>query len=107
LPGAPGHANWQALCSGRDLAAGLFSFVLNRRYTATQADTLCDRLGLFKLGYSWGGPISLALPYDLSAMRSAAFGHWQEAGPLVRLAIGLEAVADLQADLAQAFDALR
>jgi cystathionine beta-lyase/cystathionine gamma-synthase len=40
-------------------------------------------------------------------MRSAAFGHWQEAGPLVRLAIGLEAVADLQADLAQAFDALR
>ena len=107
LPGAPGHANWQALCSGRDLAAGLFSFVLNRRYTATQVDAFCDRLGLFKLGYSWGGPISLALPYDLSAMRSAAFGHWQEAGPLVRLAIGLEAVADLQADLAQAFDALR
>jgi cystathionine beta-lyase len=107
LPGAPGHENWQALCAERDLAAGLFSFVLDHRYTPTQADAFCDRLRLFKLGYSWGGPISLALPYDLGAMRSASFGHWQEAGPLVRLAIGLEAVADLQADLAQAFEALR
>ena len=107
LPGAPGHAYWQALCGARDLAAGLFSFVLDRRYTANQADAFCDRLRLFKLGYSWGGPISLALPYDLRLMRSATLGPWQEAGPLVRLAIGLEASADLQADLAQAFDALR
>jgi cystathionine beta-lyase len=106
LPGAPGHAHWQAVCGGRDLAAGLFSFVLDRRYPMAAADAFCDRLRLFKLGYSWGGPISLALPYDLASMRSASLGHWAEAGPLVRLAIGFETVADLQADLTQAFDAL-
>lgn len=106
LPGAPGHAHWQAVCGGRDLAAGLFSFVLDQRYPMAAADAFCDRLQVFKLGYSWGGPISLALPYDLASLRSASLGHWAEAGPLVRLAIGFEAVADLQADLTQAFDAL-
>ena len=39
-------------------------------------------------------------------MRSRTLGTWQEAGTLVRLAIGLESVADLQADLAQALDGL-
>jgi cystathionine beta-lyase/cystathionine gamma-synthase len=47
---------------------------------------------------------SLAVPYDLSAMRQDR-AHLP--GTLVRLAIGLEAVADLQADLAQALAVLR
>ena len=62
-----------------------------------------DALRLFKIGYSWGGPVSLVVPYDLNAMRadrSALPGH------LVRFSIGLESVADLQVDLAQALATL-
>ena len=106
LPGAPGHAHWQALCGARDLAAGLFSIVLDGRYSQAQVDRFCDSLRLFRLGYSWGGPISLVVPYDVPSMRSRGLGAWHQSGTVVRLAIGLEAVADLQADLAQALGAL-
>ena len=41
--------------------------------------------------------MSLAVPYDLVAMRGAAAAP---RGHLVRFSIGLEAVADLKADLA-------
>ena len=106
LPGAPGHAHWQALCGARDAAAGLFSVVFHDRYATRQVDAFCDALKLFKLGYSWGGPVSLVVPYDIPAMRSAALGTWPHKGVLVRFSIGLEDPADLQADLAQALDAL-
>ena len=106
LPGAPGHAHWQALCGRRDLAAGLFSVVFQPRYAPDAIDAFCDRLRLFKLGYSWGGHLSLAVPYDVPSMRSRTLGTWKETGTLVRLAIGLESAADLQADLAQALDGL-
>ncbi len=102
LPQSPGHAHWQALCGHSDLAAGLFSVVFQPRYTQAQVDAFCDGLRLFKLGYSWGGPISLVVPYDIQAMRSAEIGIWPYTGVLVRFSIGLEAVADLQADLTQA-----
>ncbi|MEY4713030.1 MAG: hypothetical protein RIS88_2480 [Pseudomonadota bacterium] len=101
-PQSPGHAHWQALCARTGLAAGLFSVVFQPRYTPAQVDAFCDGLRLFKLGYSWGGPISLVVPYDVPSMRSADLGTWARAGTLVRFSIGLEAVADLQADLAQA-----
>jgi cystathionine beta-lyase len=96
LPGAPGHAHWAATCSA---AAGLFSVLLDPALTTAQVDTFVDALRLFKIGFSWGGPVSLVVPYDLDSMRTdraALPGH------LVRFSIGLEAVADLQADLAQA-----
>jgi len=102
LPGAPGHAHWQALCGPRDLAAGLFSVVFDPRYPPEQVDAFCDGLRLFKLGYSWGGPMSLVVPYDVPSLRSADLRTWTQTGVLVRFSIGLEAVADLQADLAQA-----
>ncbi|GAC1601692.1 MAG: cystathionine beta-lyase [Ramlibacter sp.] len=108
--GSPGHAHWQALCGGAqpggDLAAGLFSVVFHERYSPRQVDAFCDALRLFKLGYSWGGPISLVVPYDVASMRSAALGTWNRPGVLVRFSVGLEAVADLRADLQQALDAL-
>ena len=100
LPGAPGHAHWAATCTA---AAGLFSVMLDAALAPAQVDAFVDALRLFKIGYSWGGPVSLVVPYDLGAMRddrSALPGH------LVRFSIGLEAVADLQADLAQALATL-
>ncbi len=106
LPGSPGHAHWQALCGADGLAAGLFSIVFDERFTTPQVDAFCDALQLFKLGYSWGGPVSLVVPYDIPAMRSAQLGTWKHKGVLVRFSVGLEDVADLQADLARALEAL-
>lgn len=105
MEGSPGHEHWRALCgaanAGQGAAAGLFSVMIDARYTATQVDVFCDALQLFKLGYSWGGPISLVVPYDLPNMRSGATPHLK-AGTLVRFAVGLEAAQDLQKDLEQA-----
>ena len=106
LEGSPGHASWQRLCGSTDRAAGLFSVVFDERFSAEQVDRFCDGLRLFKLGYSWGGPISLVVPYDIGLMRDASVAHWPHRGTLVRFSVGLEAVEDLLADLAQALDAL-
>ncbi|WP_180127001.1 PLP-dependent transferase [Rhodoferax sp. BLA1] len=102
LPSSPGHVYWQALCNpGWGGAAGLFSVLFKPSYSQAQVDAFCDALALFKIGYSWGGPISLVVPYDLASMRSSWPQHLAH-GTLVRFSIGLEAVEDLQADLVQA-----
>ena len=134
LAGSPGHAHWQALCnaggangagitaSAGDVgnagnpgiagtvgvsghAAGLFSVIFRADVPQAQVDVFCDALKLFKLGFSWGGPMSLVVPYQLASMRPAWPAHLAR-GTLVRFSTGLEAVPDLQADLAQALDAM-
>ncbi len=102
LPQSPGHAHWRALCGqGPGRAAGLFSVVIAAQYNRQQIDDFCDALQLFKLGYSWGGPMSLVVPYDMTAMRS----RWPQTlqpGTVVRFSAGLEAACDLQRDIEQA-----
>jgi cystathionine beta-lyase len=85
-------------------AACLFSVVFEAAIPQSRIDAFLDRLQRFKLGWSWAGPVSLCAPYHVSAMRTQP---WTHAGGLVRFAIGLEAVADLQADLQQAWPALQ
>ena len=97
--GSPGHEHWRALCTK---AAGLFSIVFDERYDAGQVDAFVDALKLFRIGFSWAGPVSLAVPYDLSMMRRQP--KWR--GALVRFSIGLEATSDLIADSQQALTAL-
>ncbi len=112
LADSPGHAHWQALCKPspgsmhQGGAAGLFSVIIDERHTQAQVDAFCDALKLFKLGYSWGGPMSLVVPYELADMRPAWPAHLAR-GTLVRFSVGLESAADLQADLAQALQQLR
>ena len=105
LAGAPGHAHWQALCgaanAGQGAAAGLFSVVIDPKFDQQAVDRFCDSLQLFKLGYSWGGPISLVVPYEMERMRSQPRTQLH-AGTVVRFSIGLEQVEDLRADLQQA-----
>jgi cystathionine beta-lyase len=96
LAGSPGHAAWLRDCSG---AACLFSAIFKPEFSQAQVDLFCDSLQLFKLGYSWAGPMSLCAPYDVPSIRSAP---WPHRGGLVRFSVGLESVADLQADLSQA-----
>src|SRR5690606_4623455 len=102
LEDSPGHAHWRALCGERGLAAGLFSVVFDERFGTEAVDGFCDSLALFRLGYSWGGPVSLVVPYDIGLMRDAGVSRWPHKGTLVRFSIGLEDVDDLRADLAQA-----
>jgi cysteine-S-conjugate beta-lyase len=106
LPGSPGHEHWQALTVSaahpRGQAAGLFSIVFQPHITQIQADAFCDALRLFRIGYSWGGPVSLVVPYDLPAIRDGSNPY---GGCVVRFSTGFEAVTDLQADLAQALAA--
>jgi len=102
LPQSPGHAQWQALCGNAPgAAAGLLSVIFKPTYSQRQVDAFCDALQLFKIGYSWGGPMSLVMPYQLETMRSSWPAHLQP-GILVRFSVGLESSADLQADLVQA-----
>ncbi len=99
LPDSPGHEHWRASCTA---AAGLFSVLFDERFDAAAVDRFVDALRLFRIGYSWGGPVSLVVPYDLASMRDPV----PYRGTLVRFSIGLEATADLQDDLAQALQSL-
>ena len=106
LPDSPGHAHWRSLCGAASGgAAGLLSVIFHERYTQIQVDAFCDALKYFKLGYSWGGPMSLVVPYELASMRVAWPPHLAR-GTLVRFSLGLETVSDLQSDLEQALGAL-
>ncbi len=94
LPGCPGHELFKRDFKG---SSGLFSFVLQGGNDAARA-ALIDGLELFGIGYSWGGFESLAVPIDPQRYRSVT--RRDDAGPVVRLQIGLEDADDLIADLA-------
>jgi cysteine-S-conjugate beta-lyase len=94
LESHPGHALFKRDFSG---ASGIFSVVLAGG-GQKQAHAFLDALRIFGLGYSWGGYESLAVHISL-ADRVIAKGPY--AGPLIRLQIGLEDVADLKSDIAR------
>jgi len=95
LEDCPGHAFYERDFKGG--AGGLFSIVFDGRYTSAQVDAFVEALELFAIGWSWGGAHSLAMPYNIRSMRTAS--QWPHEGVLVRFYIGLEAEADLRADL--------
>ena len=100
LPDSPGHTAFKRDCTA---AACLFSVVFKPEFNQSEVDRFCDSLKLFKLGYSWAGPMSLCAPYDVPALRTTP---WPYKGGLVRFSVGLEAVVDLRADLSQALAAM-
>ena len=96
LPDCPGHEVWQRDFKG---SASLFSVVFEPGVTAEQVAAFGDALELFAIGYSWGGVRSLAMTYPSRRDLARRYG-----GELLRLNIGLEAPADLIADLGRAFE---
>lgn len=96
-----GHQLWKRDFSG---SSGLFSIELKPCRQDALARFL-DGLQLFGMGWSWGGYESLIVPVDLRAARTVTSPGFS--GPLLRLHVGLEDVADLQADLTAAFDRLQ
>lgn len=105
LPDSPGHTAWQQHCCTADNpqggAAGIVSVILDDTYTQDQVDAFCESLQLFRIGYSWGGPVSLVMAYNIATMRDPWPQHLRR-GKLVRLCTGLEDATDLLADLGQA-----
>ena len=128
LKACPGHEHWQACCVRSKLkangheeggyeeggyeeagyagggfegnAASIFSVIFKPEFSQAQVDKFCESLQYFKIGYSWGGPMSLVVPYDLETIRPQHSQHTGLArGRLVRLCIGLEDCADLLVDL--------
>ena len=100
LPDSPGHDAWR-----RDAhaAACLVSVAFEPAIAQQRIDAFCNALRRFRLGWSWAGPISLCAPYHLPAIRTLGC---VAPGGLVRFAVGLESLEDLQADLEQAWHLL-
>jgi cystathionine beta-lyase len=101
LESDPGYAIWKRDFSG---ACGLFSIVL-KPCSAKAVAAFVEGLELFGIGASWGGFESLAIPFDVTKIRTAT--KWNPGGPAVRLHIGLEDPGDLIADLERGFAALK
>lgn len=99
LESHPGHEIWKRDFTG---SSGIFSFVL-KEGGQTEAHAFLNALEIFGLGYSWGGYESLALQVRV-ADRLIAKGNYP--GPVIRLQIGLEDVADIIADLEKGFAAI-
>ncbi len=125
LPNTPGHPHFKQQFTQ---SGCLFSVVFKQTVSTQQAHAFVDALTLFRIAYSWGGPESLALPFELSANRKKQLQlhlsqqtqqlttqperpkHSQSThdllGPVVRFAIGLENRDDLIADLTQALETI-
>lgn len=101
LPGSPGHAHWAALCRA---AAGLLTLEFDPAVPEAAVDAFVDGLRRFRIGWSWGGPVSLAVPYQAARLRQLGSPYQ---GVLVRLSMGLEDPDDLIADLAAGLERLR
>ncbi|WP_208512046.1 cystathionine beta-lyase, partial [Variovorax paradoxus] len=100
LPTHPGHDLWRRDCSGTN---GLLSFELRPEIAPAAVERLVDALSLFGRGSSWGGYESLVAWANMRAARSVS--DWSARGAVVRLHVGLEAPADLVADLGRGFAA--
>ncbi len=104
LPSFPGHDLWKRDFTG---SSGIFSFVLkvdNPEQFKPKAHAFLDALSIFGLGWSWGGYESLAVHVGLSDRRICKA---PTEGPVIRLQIGLEDVADLRRDIEAGFAAAR
>lgn len=103
LESHPQHDLWQRDFSG---SSGLFAIELepsgDDATDARKVAAFCEGRRHFRIGASWGGVDSIALPVSLQGFRTKK--PWT-GGPVIRLSIGLENVEDLIADLAQAISA--
>ncbi|MDQ1208779.1 cystathionine beta-lyase [Acinetobacter baylyi] len=101
---SPGHDYWKSICKNGQ-SAGLVSVIFDPKYDLAAIRRFCDALNLFKLGFSWGGPVSLVMLYDLKQMRILNNTHLQQ-GLLVRFCVGLEDPEDLIQDIQNALQQL-
>jgi cystathionine beta-lyase len=94
LPGARGHELWKRDFRG---ASSLFGVIL-QPVAQERVNAMLDGMGIFAMGWSWGGFESLMIPTFPERVRSVT--KWVPGGPCLRLAVGLEDADDLIEDLA-------
>ncbi|MGL4638077.1 MAG: cystathionine beta-lyase [Beijerinckiaceae bacterium] len=100
LPDCPGHGFFKRDFKG---SSSVFSVVLKPQAEAALEDAL-SALKIFAIGASWGGTRSLMATMAIAGDRSIA--DWRNAGPIVRISIGVEDPEDLWADLSRFFAVL-
>jgi cystathionine gamma-synthase len=105
------HAHPQAAIAARQMrgAGGMISFVpaaggRHGRTARDRAVAICEATRLFTLAESLGGVESLIEVPAVMTHASVAGSPLEVPEALVRLSVGIEAAADLVADLAQALD---
>ncbi len=98
-PALPSHRDHGLFTRDFSGAGSTFALLLDPKPRAALA-AMVDGLQLFGMGWSWGGYESLCLPIHPEKVRTAT--RWSEAGPMLRLHIGLEGVDDLKSDLSAA-----
>lgn len=96
-----GHEIWKRDFTG---STGLFSFLLDKKYSFEALCAFVNDLEYFGIGASWGGYESLVMVEDISTIRNTT--DWSNSNSMVRLYIGLENVADLQDDLEKGLERL-
>jgi cystathionine beta-lyase len=97
------HKLWKRDFTG---AAGLFTIILDRKYSNESLARMVDKLHYYAMGYSWGGYESLILPIDPSGVRSVT--KWAHSNKTcLRINVGLEDIRDLKDDLEAGFKRLR
>lgn len=94
----PGHEIWKRDFTG---ACGLFSIVLDEKYTDTAVAAMLDGMELFPMGYSWGGYESLIIPFNPQGARQVT--EWPDKGQCLRIHAGQENIEDLLNDLEKGF----
>ncbi|WP_180191372.1 PLP-dependent transferase [Acinetobacter sp. YH01006] len=104
-PDCAGHQYWKDICS-ESHSAGLVSVIFDAKFSFKDIRHFCDALTLFKLGFSWGGPVSLVMLYNLKDMRVLKHSHLKD-GFLVRFCIGLEHPQDLIQDIQYALEHMK
>ncbi len=98
-----GHKLWKRDFTG---AAGLFTIILDRKYSNESLARMLDKLHYYGMGYSWGGYESLILPVDPTNARTAT--KWAYSNKTcIRINVGLEDIEDLKEDLEAGFKRLR
>ncbi|MEJ1409285.1 MAG: cystathionine beta-lyase [Candidatus Sedimenticola sp. (ex Thyasira tokunagai)] len=100
LPSHPQHEIWKRDFTG---STGLFAFTFKSDYSDETIAAFVNALGLFGIGYSWGGFKSLITVGRFKRRNPSLYAGKN----MVRLNIGLEDTQDLMDDLEQAFTYLK
>ena len=100
-PGCPGHEIWRRDFTG---ANSLFSIEFGAGFSKRDVDAFADRLRLVRIGYGWGGAISLVSAFGANEFRTASRSPAR--GTCLRIYIGQEDPQDLVADFAAALDGM-
>lgn len=107
-PGLPSHPQYELAQRQMTGCSGLLSFELDSEEPAVTRRCV-DSLQYYGLGVSWGGFESLVWAPIVTQAKRVPREQWAHSGVipgLIRLSIGLEDAADLQADLEQALAGL-